>query len=195
MNCNNAITKADYKYRDLSYPDDPDSKLSAKFKDGVLGGSLAYGLQLGDVRAEVEGNVAQNAEDDITPSSWTDGVEALKGKINTKSLMFNAYYDIPTGVSIRPYVGAGMGLARIKMTRKYIDRTAPEENENISKTKTNFAWQIGTGVSYAVTNNWTLDAGYRYMNYGKVTHKSQYNEKESFDVTGHNFYMGVRYTF
>ena len=65
--------------------------------------------------------------------------------------MLNAYYDIDTGTKFTPYVGAGIGMARLKA--KIDDET------DFSKSKTTFAWQVGAGISYAMTENVSLDAG------------------------------------
>ena len=53
-----------------------------------------------------------------------------------------------------------------------------------------FTWQLGAGASYALTNNISLDAGYRYVDYG------DFNEYDSkIDTTSNELYIGARYTF
>jgi len=36
----------------------------------------------------------------------------------------------------------------------------------------NFAWNIGAGVGFDLTENWTLDAGYRFVGLGSVKTKT-----------------------
>ena len=168
-----------------------------KFKDNTMGVSLAYGWRIGDGRFEVEGNLNQEAKDSKT-NIWDDKIDV---KTQVHSLMANAYYDVPTDLPVRPYVGAGIGLAYLKASGKYNDTWWPEDSWKESKSKINFAYQIGAGVSYDLTKNWTLDTGYRYRNYGKVTTSHTYSalygemEKLSSKVDSHNIYFGVRYTF
>ena len=54
----------------------------------------------------------------------------------------------------------------------------------------NFAWQIGAGVSYAMTDNVAVDAGYRYVDYGDFT-----KEDTTIDTSAHELYVGARYSF
>jgi opacity protein-like surface antigen len=37
-----------------------------------------------------------------------------------------------------------------------------------NKSSTNFAWSLGGGLGYDITQNWTVDLGYRYINAGDV---------------------------
>lgn len=66
------------------------------------------------------------------------------------------------------------------------------------------AWQIGAGVSYAMTENLLFDAGYRYTDYGNIKDSGQFNVEplkkpfyvsSKYDVTSHEFLLGLRYKF
>jgi len=75
----------------------------------------------------------------------------------------------------------------------------------------NFAWNIGAGVGFDLTENWTLDAGYRFVGLGSVKTKTGPLEVggDLFDGTiidgrghgktknlyQHQFALGLRYTF
>jgi outer membrane autotransporter protein len=104
--------------------------------------------------------------------------------------MFNAYYDIDTGTRFTPYVGAGLGYAHLKA----------KANGDVygSESADNLAWQLGAGVSYAATDNISVDLGYRYTDYGSLTSKysdEDGSEKFKIDSDANEFYLGVRYAF
>jgi len=166
---------------DIKYTQEAGSE-KEKFDDNVLGGSFAYGVKAGDVRAELELNIRDKAE-----KTNTDDGESWKNSLENNSVMLNAYYDIDTGTKFTPYVGAGIGMARLK-------GKVAEADGSISKSETSFAWQVGAGVTYAMTDNVSLDAGYRYTDSGDVTIKEDWG-KAKFDSTSHEFLLGARYAF
>lgn len=108
--------------------------------------------------------------------------------------MLNVYYDIDTGTKFTPYFGGGIGYSRMKVEDNTID---------YSKSFNQFAWQIGGGVSYAVNDKASVDFGYRYVDYGKITlGRNNYkenlwegSEKDSLDMYSNEFYLGLRYNF
>ena len=175
----NPYVSAKMKYVDMSADyDEPGYSLSAD--DNVLGGAVAFGAEhktsVGTVRTEVEYNRNQDTEKKLFSG-------LAKAEVESQSLMFNAYYDIDTNSKFTPYVGAGVGYAKIKGKLK-----SPVLSDDMSDT--NFAWQVGAGVGYELTENVTMDAGYRYADYGDF---SEYDSK--LDVSAHEFYVGARYTF
>ena len=149
----------------------------ADVDDDVLGGSVAAGIKAGIIRSELEGNLHQDAEKTIY---------GLKASVKNNSLMWNTYLDIPTKTPLTPYIGAGIGVARLKATVKDAD---------INKTSTNFAWQIGAGTAVEVTRNVAVDLGYRYVDNGSFKVYSDESETDKLDSTSHEIYLGMRYTF
>ena len=164
--------------------------LNEKANDNVFGTSIAFGLsnklQHGDLRTELELNIRQEAE-----KTYHDSGDTWKNSVEAHSLMINLYYDFDTGTKFNPYFVGGIGLARVEGKVDDID-------ESYSKKATNFAWQLGAGVAYALTDNISIDAGYRYTDMGDVTKTISGPggyAKMSFDVTAHEFLLGVRYKF
>lgn len=157
----------------------------ANIEDSVIGGSFAVGFAnkspSGTFRAEVEYNINGTTEEEFLK----DDLFHHKVEVETQALMLNGYYNFETGSKFSPYIGAGIGFARVKGTLE-----VPEFGISDSIKKTNFAWQAGLGVSYDITNNFAIDTGYRYMDYGDF-------EKDgvSLDTTAHEFYTGVRVSF
>ncbi|MCF7521209.1 opacity family porin [Neisseria sp. ZJ106] len=91
----------------------------------------------------------------------------------------SAIYDIETGLPVKPYVGARLGINHVSAKVKI-----PGRDLSYSETKTGIGALVG--VSYDVTSNIALDAGYRYNYWGKFG-----------DVKLHSneFHGGVRVKF
>ena len=160
--------------------------------DNAWGGSLAYGFDFGGLRTEAELNLFSDSKFKVVD----DGVS---GKVRRQSLMLNAYYDFHNSTCITPYVGAGIGIARLKSSRT-LDAGENDGLFDDSDTAVNFAWQIGVGASWSVTDNVAFDAGYRYADYGKVKTKSVAPREgdvfaDQVKARANEFYVGLRYTF
>ncbi|QDY99946.1 porin family protein [Nitratireductor mangrovi] len=112
-------------------------------------------------------------------------------------LMANAYAEFGTWHGVTPYVGAGIGGARIKWDdlRNTVGgvTTVHEGSANWR-----FAWALMAGASYCVTDNILLDAGYRFthVNGGRMFEYAPIagpGFDEGFDV--HEVRAGLRYQF
>lgn len=152
---------------------------SFSLDDNIFGGSIAAGTSIkmpyGAVRTELEYNQNDTAKKKLF------GI--IKTELETQSIMVNAYYDIDTGTKITPYLGGGIGYSKIKGKMSVLGLSAKMDDNT-------FTWQLGAGASYALTNNISLDAGYRYVDYG------DFNEYDSkIDATSNELYIGARYTF
>lgn len=152
--------------------------------DWVWGGSAAVGVKMCAFRAELEYNQTLTTAKDTREIGT--GV-FTRGKQSYRSYMLNGYFDLPTRTAVRPYVGAGIGLARIKNRLAAFDATDYEVTKH---KETNFAYQLMAGVGYNLTCNWTLDLGYRWVDNGH----SKW-EDVKMDSTEHQFTAGIRYTF
>lgn len=173
---------AKLRYSDMS-ADVSESDVKLDVDDKVWGGSFAAGVSTkvngGAVRAELEYN--KNA--DAKKTHNIDG-DLFNIKIESQSLMINGYYDIDTGSKLTPYVGAGIGYAKIKGKVLEASYTSYSEDGN------NFAWQVGAGVGYALNDKVSLDAGYRYVDYGDFT-----KDGLKWESSAHELYVGARYAF
>ena len=154
-------------------------------KDWVMGGSAAVGVKSCAFRAEFEYNQSATAVD-----KRAFAYDAGKSKEKYRSYMFNGYFDIPTGTNFHPYVGAGIGIARIRSSLTWWTPFAGDTR----KRETNLAWQIAAGLGYNLTRNWTLDIGYRYVDNGHIKWSTA-DGNLKYDCTAHQILAGVRYTF
>lgn len=173
---------AKLRYSDMS-ADVSELDLKRDVDDKVLGGSFAAGVSTkvngGAVRAELEYN--KNADAKKTHNLYG---RLVNMEIESQSLMINGYYDIDTGSKLTPYVGAGIGYAKIKGKLSVLGESPYSEDDN------NFAWQVGAGVGYALNDKVSLDAGYRYVDYGDFT-----KEGLKWESSAHELYVGARYAF
>ncbi len=132
----------------------------ARYDPGyVLGGAI--GMRLGRiVRMEIEGAYSQNDFDEI---DWSDpffktGNFKTSGRISVLSVMFNTFADIPTGTRFTPFVGAGIGLLRVKL-----DDVADADGPLFDDELNGIGLQFGTGLGFAVTDALTLSLQYRFL--------------------------------
>ncbi len=72
---------------------------------------------------------------------WGSDAEVWSG-------MINLFYDFNRGGSVQPYLGAGVGYGKLDFE---------------SLDDSGFAWQARAGIGIALTQQATLDVGYRYF--------------------------------
>jgi opacity protein-like surface antigen len=142
------------------------------------------------------------------------GPVAVRTDLESVVGLATAYYDIVTIGGFTPYVGVGAGFADNRAhTRRTpvsdIARAAASRSSSLTpgdSTSTDFAWQVTAGVSYALTTNWSLDFGYRYVDMGTAKVASTvaagsaaggpfaHTTIES-DLRAHEVAIGLRYSF
>lgn len=176
-----------------------------------FGTSMAIGLKTklcnnDGLRAEVEYNYRKPsvrsthlAETVNVGLFDVNSLEATKTKISSDSVMMNIYYDFNTGTRFIPYLGAGLGVTKLKATFKSFDTddfSAEYNGSGLSRSKNNLSWNVSAGVGYMLTNNLTFDAGYRYVDNGSISmYYQDYSGKVSVDSKSHEFMLGLRYEF
>jgi opacity protein-like surface antigen len=145
----------------------------------------------------------------ITTPDFSDSEPAPEGfpglfenELRSQSLMLNAYYDFKNTSKFTPYLGAGVGVTRIK-NKQALNPELFMENDSESDTSNTFTWSANVGVAYQVTENVALDLGYRYVDAGEIefnTNNSFFfgpeaNMKTTADLVSHDYSLGIRYNF
>ena len=149
----------------------------------ALLGAVGYGMD--NFRIEGEVGYQKNDFDSLEIIGYKFD---LSGDISTLSGMCNGYYDFSVGHGFTPFVTAGIGFAQVEINDYSVDGySEPAWNDD----DTVFAWQVGAGVGYAVSNNMTLEAKYRYF----ATNKAEFDDGSTLEFASHNFYVGMRYSF
>lgn len=186
---------------------------AGQYTQNTIGGGVFAGFDFFPstkipVRAELEYAIRTNAQNEwgLKDGALKQTLNAAGADINLKyqwnlqTLFLNGYYDFRNDSAFTPYVGAGLGLGFID-NKIEIETTGPGVNYSNSKSKLNtvFAWNVGAGVSYAITDNISADLAYRFVGLG-------YNEVYSANDLGldtkvstspyaNEFSLGVRFTF
>lgn len=171
--------------------------------DGGLTYSVQAGRRFDELRVEVE--LARRSNDADRFGSILDIVPA-RGSLDATSLMLNGVYDFPIGERFQPYVGAGIGAARVKAdgVRKAV--TDPDRTGALFGSDDRFAWQLFAGISWRLDPRWSLVVNYRYIDAGDA--RIQYgvgcdaggaqcifSDDLDQEYTAHSLSVGVRYDF
>ena len=116
------------------------------------------------------------------------------GDVLALGFMANGWYDFDTGSPWKPFVGGGLGIARISLndvTATAFGVTVPLADDKDWV----FAYQVGAGIGYEVTPTTTVSLGYSFF----ATADPDFT-----DVTGipfdaeyqsHNIEIGLRFGF
>lgn len=164
---------------------DTDLKAKTGFGLGAFGG-----MDFGTYRVEGEFAYRRNNNKEATSGGTTDPVG---GDYSSMALMVNGYYDFRmVSPSVVPYIGGGLGGARVslKATDPATGSTDIDDNDIV------FAYQFAAGVGFPISNQLTLDLGYKYFA----------TANPSFDPVGggtqvdgeyasHNLFLGARFSF
>ena len=121
----------------------------------------------------------------------------------------NAELDIFTGFAnlylqagnfhgFTPYVGGGIGFAHIRLHEYAGFNPNGTSNTFNDHSKTNFAWNLTAGASYDVWEKLSVDANYRYLNFGDIQTGTDpagnLPGRVDFDnITAHEVRVGLRY--
>lgn len=124
--------------------------------------------------------------------STASGAQTFTADLETYSVMLNAYADLGTWWGITPYIGGGVGKARIAMSSY---QTVPAQPALTPPAHTwNNAWAVMAGFGYNLTDNLILDVGYRHIDMGKVLGGLDVNNTFIDRLTGDEIRIGLRYT-
>ncbi len=111
--------------------------------------------------------------------------------------MLQGFYDIDINSKFTPYFLVGLGFAHHDFD--FYATSIPPGTVYIGNTSnTEFAWNIGLGVSYPISENIDLDILYRYISLGNAKWESQAIGDRGYgdaDFTSNEFLLGIRYSF
>ncbi len=126
----------------------------------TVGGAIGYRLgESGDYRVEGEVAYQNNEVDRIDNNSLPvnlNGVILSSMEASMLTFLLNGYIDFNYGSAFSWFFTGGFGFARIDGERTVNGVTYDEDD-------TVFAYQLGVGTGYAVTETVTLDCKYRYL--------------------------------
>jgi opacity protein-like surface antigen len=91
--------------------------------------------------------------------------------------LINGYANLGTWYGLSPFLGAGVGLADIRVSGFTDQGLGYADYASLGLTgryfanasRTSFAWALMAGVDLDISPNLKLEFGYRYLNYGSIT--------------------------
>ena len=139
------------------------SLLSGASSENFANGSISLGKKYdGGVRAEVEYSFPKSAE---YTSYWTPfNANANVFQVRSQRLMLNAYKEFPLSSQWTANLSVGLGAAFVK-AKGWQGNTGRSLIEN---SQTKLAASIGAGADYAISPDWKLGVGYRYVHMGNI---------------------------
>lgn len=149
----------------------------AKFDKGSV-----WGVQVGrniDQHWALEGQYLyiHSPIDKATENSAV--INGGRGNFATQAGMLNGYYNFNTVNNVTPYIGLGLGAAKITPHVK-----SDSDSKLMHSSDTVLAYQGIVGISFQLTPNVGLGADYRYFQ----------TERANFKYSSSNYKMGDKFT-
>ena len=122
----------------------------------------------------------------------------IDGDVNALFVLGNLWFDIPIGTFFRPYAGGGLGFGRLSIdvdaNGHYADFDLFDDDD------WGFAWQVGFGAAFAMSDNVGIDIGYRYKRINNISFGQDFFQNVDvddvdIDYSSHNIIAGIRIGF
>ena len=188
--------------------------------EGFTGGT-SYGVGVGyqfnnwfraDITGEYRSRVSFSGSDYATFAGGSALSDVYQGGYTSWVGLVNAYADLGTWWCLTPFVGAGVGAAHIQTSGLQDSgwcslpawvRAARLPTSPTALPRPTSPGRPHAGVAYKVTNNFTVELAYRYLDMGTAVHGNGASfdgsnaGPSSFqfrDLTSQDIRLGVRWT-
>jgi opacity protein-like surface antigen len=131
-------------------------------KPSVSNLNIAYGRTYSNFRGELELSIGQKAT--FTSYHAPFNTYAQTKEVTSHRLMANVFKDVDAGNSIKPFVGAGLGLAY--NTAEGFQ--GANRSHFADKSTFTIAYGFSAGVRYSLDKSSGLAFSYQYINAGKA---------------------------
>ena len=148
--------------------------------DDDLGTGSAFGISAGkyisdNFRLELEAIKRTGYEMDTTGDNNLN-----EANISSKSIFINGFYDFQSfslgSTPISPYLGGGVGISKNDMSNITVTNNGvPNGNVGDGKTIGQFAYKLTAGTLISMTENFSVDINYQYVNLGSFKSTTTYN--------------------
>jgi opacity protein-like surface antigen len=200
---------------------DPSPGVATTQRFGSFSGGTSYGIGVGyqfnnwfraDITGEYRSNVNFNGNSFyqyFAGAPTNNFGDTYNGGYSSWVGLVNAYADLGTWWCLTPFVGAGVGGAYNKTSGMSDSATFPGGDgaslyQADGAGKFNLAWAVYAGVAYKVTNNFTVELAYRYLDMGNAgfgqghffdgTSPGPSTFSFNHDLTSQDLRLGVRWT-
>jgi len=175
-----------------SRSDDANGSFGLRFDPAVLGSAVCGwdfepGNPLGEGRIEVEYSHRSNPLDEV---KFAEGRFKAGGDVTADSLLLNIFGVYHDKSRWSPYVGAGIGAARIKASDLQVTGQPLSDDSAVV-----FAFQAGAGCEYALTDRLSFDLGYRYFNANHPKFTEANGQQFRMDYASHSVLLGLKIGF
>ena len=165
---------------------------------------VAVGVRFDDIRLELSASQRKNDANQESPRiSYLDGTviksagngiksnpEVSVGDLTTRTLSVNAYYDFPAiAHRITPYLGAGLGLSFVEVSRlqyrsNYTDAQGASSpslrsfngRQDVDLSDTALAKHLYAGADYGLSDKTLLGLKLAYTHVGSIEDRDSYLE-------------------
>jgi OmpA-OmpF porin, OOP family len=156
----------------------------------LAGAAVGYGFDYG-VRVEAEAAYRMN---DFERIELGGAGADLDGDVSTLSIMGNLWFEAPMSTALRPFVGAGVGMAQVSINDAEVQGTSLADDSDWV-----FAYQVGGGLAYRVAAGTDVTAEYRYF----ATDDAEVgvdgggggDGDGEYEYGSHSVLIGLRYSF
>lgn len=149
----------------------------------VVMGAVGYAFPNG-VRLEGEMSYRSNEYGEFSGGPLGSFSVDIEGDFSQVGLMGNVGYDFNPHSALNPFVMAGAGVSFLELSDLTVGRLTLRPRDS---TKTVAAFQAGTGIQYAINDDFTASVSYRF--FGTTQPYS------GFDNLHHNGLVGLMYSF
>jgi OOP family OmpA-OmpF porin len=153
----------------------------------VLGWDFEPGNPVGEGRVELEYTRRSNPLDQV---KFVEGSFKGGGNVTADSLLLNFFGIYRDKSRWSPYVGVGIGTALIEASDLQVTGQ-PLSNDSAVVV----AYQLGTGLDFALTDRLSLDLGYRFFGCIRPKFTEANGHKFEMDYYSHNVILGLRLGF
>ncbi|MFN3891586.1 MAG: outer membrane protein [Beijerinckiaceae bacterium] len=182
-----------------------------------LGDSALVGFGLGyrfnnwfrvDATGEYRSSSAYTALNTYTGAApgCIECYDQYKATFHGGVFLLNGYVDLGTWAGVTPFIGVGVGGAYnvVKNITDHNVTTGTGFGYGGGSSNWDFAWAVMAGLSYAVTQNLSLEMSYRYLDRGAANtgaiacangNGGCYFERQSFKVASQDLRLGMRWQF
>lgn len=119
----------------------------------------------------------------------TIGGVAAGGDAEIWAAMANLYYGIDTGSAVTPYLGGGVGAARVSLTDVVAAGGTVDDADTV------LAWQVAVGVDFPLSDTMALSLEYRYFVADGMRFDVVGGGRAAMDFRGSSAVAGLRFGF
>lgn len=160
--------------------------------DTGYGISGAVGYQFEDARVELELGYNRNNVNSVEVTGLT--AVPADGRFDVLAASANVYYDVPTGSALRPYIGGGVGVAKLAAENVEIDIPIVGQAA-LNDSGVSLIFQAQAGLAYDFSETASAFVGYRLQGIPGQSFTVENVDFEADTVLIHTLQAGARVRF